>query len=376
MPLPAGSCNGRSMNILFVNSTTTWGGGEVWLMDMLAGLEARGHNVHVVCRTGSPLARTAVAERYKTFPIRIGGDLDPLVILRVVGIMRGFHIDVVCTNTDKDLRFGGIAAKLAGVRRVVASREVDFPIKNTFAYRFAYTRLASAIVVNSEATRATISRNAPWMDGGSIRVIYKGVDLRKFDAGAGGSIRSEFGIGVRNPIVCFVGRLDEQKGVRYLLEAWPAVHRKHPAARLLVVGDGNLRGYVTDFIEAHGMQESTILAGFRDDVPSLLKECSILALPSLWEGFGYAAAEAMAAGVPVVASNTSSLPELVEDGRSGILVEPANSDALAEAIAKLLRNKTLAKRMGKRGRAIVASRFSIKAMIDSFENVFRGQPEG
>jgi glycosyltransferase involved in cell wall biosynthesis len=118
---------------------------------------------------------------------------------------------------------------------------------------------------------------------------------------------------------------------------------------------------------------SVHLAGFRKDVPHLLSRSTLLVLPSLWEGFGYAAVEAMAAGLPVVATATSSLPEVVEDGKTGILVEPRNSRAIADAVTGLLNNITLARRLGEFGRRRVRERFSLNAMLSAFETLFQEQ---
>jgi glycosyltransferase involved in cell wall biosynthesis len=360
------------MRILFITSISSWGGGEVWLMDMLHGLRARGHAVFLLCRGGSPVADRAQAGGFAVFPIRIGGDLDPLVIARSRRLMIANRIEVVCTNTDKDLRFGGLAARLAGIRAVVASREVDFPLKDSWPYRFAYNSLASAIAVNSRATRDTLLSSAPWLDPSRLRVVYKGVDATPHTA-ATLSFLTEWGIPEGDPTVCFVGRLDEQKGLIYLLEAWKLLHAIIPHARLLLVGEGKLRPFIEEFVAHHGLQKNIILAGFRNDVRLLLSSCAVLVLPSLWEGFGYAAVEAMAEGVPVVASAASSLPEVVEDGKTGLLFPPRDSAALADALVRLLRDPGLARRMGHEGALRVRKLFTIETMLDGFEALFAEQ---
>jgi glycosyltransferase involved in cell wall biosynthesis len=342
-------------------------------MDMLRGLSERGHNVSLICRRGTSLAEGATSRGFTTFPIRIGGDLDPLVIWQTRKLMKENGIQVVLTNTDKDLRFAGLAAKLAGVNGIIACREVDVPIKNTFAYRLAYNWIATAIAVNSEATRHTLADSVPWLDGRRIRVIYKGISTDQFQQTSANPLHDEFGISPDSPVVCFVGRLDEQKGIVFLLDAWKHILIRHPEARLVLVGDGNLRDRVRNYVDQYGLAGSVHLAGFRKDVPHLLSRSTLLVLPSLWEGFGYAAVEAMAAGLPVVATATSSLPEVVEDGKTGILVEPRNSRAIADAVTGLLNNITLARRLGEFGRRRVRERFSLNAMLSAFETLFQEQ---
>ncbi len=359
------------MNILFISSIQMWGGGEVWLMDMMRELKQRGHSVSLICRPGTELAGRAKDKGFDVVTMRIGGDFDPLVIWNARGVMKEKKIDVICTNMDKDLRFGGIAAKLAGVRGIVPSREIDYPLKNRLRYRMAYNYLATTIVVNSFATRRTVTLSAPWLDENRLRVIYKGIDFTPYQRIPASSIRKEFDIDRDAPIVAFVGQLDERKGIVHLLQAWRLVHESYPAAVLLMAGTGPMKSWIEHFTTEHALSGSVILAGFRDDIPSVLLQCSMLVLPSLWEGFGYVLVEAMAAGLPTVATATSSIPEIVEDGRTGILVEPKNSLSLSAAIGRLLGDPALQKNYGEAGRKAAQERFSIDRMITEFEEVFR-----
>jgi glycosyltransferase involved in cell wall biosynthesis len=351
------------MNILFISSIQMWGG----------GLKERGHSVSLICRPKTELAQNASALGFDVHAIRIGGDFDPLVIWNARRIMKEKRINVICTNMDKDLRFGGIAAKLAGVRGIVPSREIDYPLKNTLRYRFAYNVLATKIVVNSKATQQTILASAPWLDAKRTKIIYKGIDLSRYNSGTSSNIRNEFHLPSSSPLVTFVGQLDERKGLHFLLEAWRSVHAEFPKAILFIVGKGKMHNEIEQFISRHNLKENIVLTGFRSDVPNILLQSSMLILPSLWEGFGYVLVEAMAAKLPTVATATSSIPEIVEHNKSGILVPPKNADALARAIASLLSDPSKAATMGLRGRQIVEEKFTRERMIDEFEKVFLSQ---
>jgi len=358
------------MRILFVNTTLAWGGGEIWIMDMLSGLRERGHEVSLLCARSSDLAERARAERFAAIPSRIGGDLDPVVIWHARQAITRNRIELVCTNTEKALRLAGIAAKLSGGIPVVACREVDRAIKSTAAYRISYGWLASALTVNSRATLTTLLESAPWLAGRPITVIYKGIRLSEGTKKPKGDLAREFGFPEKAPVVCFVGRLDEQKGISYLLDAWVRVRKKRMDARLLFIGEGNLQEFIGKFVADHGLGECVRLAGFRRDPRALLPQCAMLVLPSLWEGFGYAALEAMAAGLPVVASRTSSLPEVIVDRETGILVEPRDAGALADALLEILDDKRLSLKLGAAGRRRAEQRFSMRNMVDEFEQLF------
>jgi glycosyltransferase involved in cell wall biosynthesis len=358
-----------TMNILFINSIQCWGGAEVWLMDMMRELKERGHAVTLACRKDTPLARKALELDCDVEPIRFGGDLDPLVIRTLWKIIKNRAIGVVCTNTEKDLRAGGIAGTLAGVTRIIPSREVDYPLKQTFLYRLSYKYLASKIIVNSLATQRTLLRSAPYLSASKIRLVYKGINVSLFDGARRSSLRETYGLPASTPVVSFVGRLDKRKGLYELLEAWKDVHVLHPDAVLLIAGEGPMRLEIERIVNENSLASSVILCGFQDSVASLLSQSSMLVAPSWWEGFGYVLVEAMAARIPVVASNVSSIPEIVVDGESGLLVEPKNPGAIAGAVCRLLENPAIAEKMGLAGRRIVEQKFTLDRMVTEFEAV-------
>ncbi|HLP18498.1 MAG TPA: glycosyltransferase family 4 protein, partial [Bacteroidota bacterium] len=312
----------------------------------------------------------ASAKNFDVTTMRIGGDFDPVVIWKTRSLMKRKKIETICTNMDKDLRFGGIAAKLAGVRGIVPSREIDYPLKNSLRYKFAYNTLASLLVVNSIATQKTVLQSAPWLDASRTRIIYKGIDLAPFDTLPSSSLHEELNLPVTTRFMTFLGQLDERKGIRYLLDAWKKIHTQFPDTVLLMGGTGPMRPLLESFLREHHLTNRVHLLGFRNDVPDILKQSSMLVLPSLWEGFGYVLVEAMAARIPTIATATSSIPEIVAHKQSGLLVPVKNADALADAMTEILSDDAKARAMGAAGRAIVEQNFTIDVMIGKFEQVF------
>jgi len=359
------------MNILFISSVQMWGGGEVFLFDIMKGLKARGHNIHLLCRIETELYKSAIENGFNVTAIRIGGDFDPIVIWKTSRLMKKLNTEVICTNMDKDLRFGGLAAKIAGVKGIVPSREIDFPLKNTLRYRFFYNTIASQLIVNSEATKETVLRSAPWLNPFKITVIYKGISAEPYDNLPASNIKQQLNLDEKTKLVSFVGQLDERKGIYYLLEAWKSISHAHADATLLIIGKGAMQHYIEDFIAQNHLHNSVRLLGFRRDVPAILKQSYVLTLPSLWEGFGYVLVEAMAARIPTIATATSSIPEIVIDNETGLLVPPKNSKALAETIHSLLQSPERAAAMGNFGRKRMEELFSLKMMVEKFETVFQ-----
>lgn len=362
----------QKQNILFINSIRMWGGAEVWLMDVMHGLQDRGHQVTLVCRPETILEENATAEGFDVVPIKMRSDFDPVVIWKMWRLMKRKDIQILCTNMDKELRFGGIAAKLAGVKAVIPSREVDYPLKNKLRYRFTYNYLADYILANSLSTKNTLLKSAPWLQTNRVEVVYKGIHPEPYLNAADDRmrIREEFGIRPGEVVVGFVGQIDERKCIQDIIDSIPAVLKAVPDARFLFVGKGNLENDLLRQRSKRGLAKEIIYAGFRKDIPAIMQAIDLLILPSKVEGFGYVLIEAMAAAKPVVATNVSSIPEIVKHGETGFLVPVHQPEKLANAIVTILKDENLAVLMGQNGRERMLENFTIERMISQIESIF------
>jgi len=194
-----------------------------------------------------------------------------------------------------------------------------------------------------------------------IRVAYNGVDAERFNRNVNcDSIKKLYKLG-DSPVVLYLGRLSPYKGLQFLVKAIPKVLGEVPAAKFLI--GGAMRYDIPDLsrlIESPKVKEAIVFTGYVSDrkVPELYAACDVFCYPSLWEGFGLTPAEAQACGKPVVAFNNAAIPEVVSNGHTGLLVEPRNVEALAEALISLLQNKGLRIRMGSKARARVLRLFS------------------
>src|SRR5882724_11746804 len=229
-------------------------------------------------------------------------------------------------------------------------------------------RFVDRVIAVSEAARAFLIAGKGY-DTRKIVVVPNGRDLSVFRPGAGGdAVRKELGIDRATPLVGVLGRLEEQKGHVYLLEAWPSVLAEFPDARLLLVGDGSLRGALERRVNELGIGPAVLFAGFRSDAPRVL---DVLALPSLYEGMPLTAIEASAMAKPVVATAVDGTPEVIREGRTGRLVPPREPAALSRALRALLRDPLAAQRMGRAGRDLVLNRFDLTRQVDATARVYR-----
>ncbi|HEU4370454.1 MAG TPA: glycosyltransferase family 4 protein [Methylomirabilota bacterium] len=233
------------------------------------------------------------------------------------------------------------------------------------------SRLVDRVIAVSEAARTFLIRGKGY-PGAKVTVVPNGRDLSVFQPGhAREAARKELGLDRAVPLVGVVGRLEAQKGHAHLLDAWPAVMRELPDARLLLVGDGSLRGALEAQARARGVGDAVIFAGFRADVPRMLDALDVLCLPSLYEGMPLTAIEASAMARPVVATAVDGTPEVVRDGRTGRLVPPADPPALARALLELLRDPDGARRMGEAGRRWARLRFDLDRQVAATARVYR-----
>jgi glycosyltransferase involved in cell wall biosynthesis len=199
------------------------------------------------------------------------------------------------------------------------------------------------------------------LDPELIDVVYNGVDLERFNPRLDGQeVRQAYSLGDK-PIVAFVGRLAPYKGPQFLLEAIPQVLKEIPEAKFVFVGSARFDvPSIGQIIRRSDIRKAVRFTGYVSDqmLPVFYSSCDVFCYPSLWEGFGLTPAEAQAAGKPVVAFKTCALPEVVEDGVTGLLAPARDSAALGEAIVRLLSDSELRRSMGRKGRLRAERMFS------------------
>lgn len=267
------------------------------------------------------------------------------------------------------------AARLAGVPVIIGSvrdlGDIWTPWQHTI--QKLCLSLADHVIINAEAIKKDLLRRGYRAE--RLTVIPNGIDSERFRVPRSGeSVRRELGIPLRAPVVGVLSRLMKTKGLEYFIQAAALIAARVPDVRFLIVGDTKVKQEYREELKRLtiklGLQNRVVFAGFRLDVPELLAALSISVLPSLGEGLSNSLLESMAAGLPVVATRVGGNPEIVEDGVNGLLVEPADAEALARAICQLLENRTLAKNLGQAGRRLVFTRYSIEQAVATTERLY------
>jgi glycosyltransferase involved in cell wall biosynthesis len=345
------------MKIVLSNASGGWGGVHTITETLVRGLTARGHDIVVLAR-----ARSILAARMKELalvePVAGGMDLSPLGVTRVLRALKRHKPAVVLGMMKKDARVTGPAARIAGVPFVMRHPN-DQPIGKSAYHRFLYKSVAHHIT-NAEQTKRTLLASAPWLQAHDVTVIYNGLDLARF----ANARPAELPVAKDAFVVAYIGALEPRKGVPDLLAAWPTVAAAVPHAQLVIAG------YGSQLEQLQGVAaERVIWLGHRDDVPAILQAIDVLVLPSYREGAPNAVQEAMAAGVPVVATRVSGTPEIVEDGVTGILVPTHAPAQIAAALIDLAGNAEKRERMGCAGAQRANERFAEAVMIDHYEQL-------
>jgi glycosyltransferase involved in cell wall biosynthesis len=231
------------------------------------------------------------------------------------------------------------------------------------------TPLMDHLIAVSRAIETKIADERPSQV--PVSLIYNGVDLVRYDhTDPCCTLREEYGLPAASQVVGVVARLEPEKGHPTLLEAWPAVVDRVPLARLLVVGEGSRRQVLEEQAAALGIADTVVFTGRRDDVPAVTAALDVAVLPSYREAQGLTILEAMALSRPVVASAVGGIPEVIEHGRSGLLVAAHDAAALAGAITSLLTNHAYADLIGRGGHDVVHERFCVELMVYAVEEIY------
>ena len=289
--------------------------------------------------------------------------------------LRQGEYDIVHTHISKAGILGRLAARCAGVPVLVHTyhgriEEVhggSFRGRLFLACERTAARWTDLLVAVSRET-ARQCANSGIGATSQYRVIHNGIDLKPFfDFQGNDAAPFE---SKKGPLIGAIGSLTPEKGLEGLLEAASMLRGRYPQLQVAIVGDGILRPRLQERARQLDIQESVRFTGIVDDVRPWLASFDLLAMPSLSEGFGVTLLEAMAMGCPVVASRVGGIPEVVTDGKHGLLAAPGDANALAEAIDTLLRDEGRRRTMGENGREHVVREFGLEKMLRRLEQEY------
>jgi glycosyltransferase involved in cell wall biosynthesis len=300
--------------------------------------------------------------------------LSPQLLLAILRQMRRRKYDLLHSHDVKTDVLGLLAGRLAGVPVVATAHGYPSTFRRSGVYRrldLLALRLCRHIICVSEGFQQELL--AAGLEPRRLSVIRNGIAVadmvQKASAGRQ-TLRHDLGLEPDDVIVMAMGRLSPEKGHIYLLQAARLLVQQGVKVRVVIVGEGPLKEELAGEAKRLGIEKHVFLLGFRADIPALIAQCDLSVLPSLSEPLGNVILEAMALGKPVIGTTAGGIAEMIVNAETGLLVPPADAEALEAAVRQLLDNPQQARSLGERGRERVLSEFTVERMADRLAAVF------
>lgn len=350
------------MRILQVCSVTTFGGGERHLADLSRALVDLGHEVYAASVRDSPLwAELSFLPQERTFALSRRN-----YVRNVTGLaqfVRAHDIEIVHAHAARDYHLAALVVKVAPRSRLVLTRHVLFPLKKINGPLLSG---AGRVIAVSEAVAESLRQNGV-IDASKITVVHNGIDVDRFAAVRGDD--SEVLVGT-------VGHFAPIKGHDVFVRAAALISARHNETKFVIIGEDKSpemsnRRSLESLIAELGLNDIVSMSGWRDDMPAALSSLAMFVSAARSEPFGLAIVEAMAAGLPVVATGSEGALEIIENDFSGKLVALDDAEALAQAINDLLDNPHERSRLARNAQHVARERFSLTRMASDTERVYR-----
>jgi len=357
------------MNIVFVNSCPYMGGAEMWHLRTALAFRERGHAVNMLVRPG-PLAERAREAGLSVTTLPMGFDLDLYSFARAFMFFKKLRPDVVLLNDQRECRTVAPAAALAGVPVRVQRKGWPF-LKGSWRDRLIYRHAVKHVIANSEDI-AALFRAKSGLPSERIAVFANGFDLARFRPADSPDekkeCRKKWDASEAGIVLGTASRLVEQKGLPLLIDAVRVLTDIGIDATLVVAGEGRLESDLLSRAEQKGVLDRVRLAGRVDDMPSFLQALDVFVFASLSEGRSNALAEALATGLPVVATDIPGNAELVKNEKNGLLVPLEDTRAFADAVKRLVEDSALREELSGEARRLALRELDQEKILAELED--------
>ena len=360
------------MKILEACFSPALGGLELYCLNITHRLKAHGHDVHLWLARNSRMLDHPLTAGLDAEGFDAPGYVNPLFTRNASRFMREYHIELIHLHRSQDL---AVFAPLRDVRRVLTLQIDSALSKRDLWHRWVYGRLDLLLAI-TERIRERAVQALP-IPPERVCTLYYGIDADEFFSRRMNpeETRGMLGIREEDQVIGLVGRMEKSKGQDVLLDAFSRIYVDFPRAHLLFAGnpppehagyDVQLKQRARDL----KIMDRCHFIGFQADTAPIFAALDIAVLASRREAFGLVLLEAMAMGVPVVATEAGGVPEIIRDGKNGLLVPPGDSKALAEALMRLLKSEGLREKLAVNGARMVRERFALKDHLEKLEGYF------
>jgi len=354
------------MRVLHLDSGLDFRGGQQQVLHLAAGLARAGVNQHLMVRRGGALERR-LAEAglpFATLPFRSEVDLLSACQLRMA--IARLQPDIVHAHDAHTLGLAALAWATGARSPIIAARRVAFPVRRNLLSAIKYRLAARRIVAVSQCVCELLV--AAGIDRRRVDVVYDGIEPTT--AASRQAARQKLGIPHTACLIGSAGQFVPEKGHEFLIRAFARIQRQIPSAVLALIGEGELAGSYRTLAQELGVQENVLFSGYVPDLRLVLSGLDIFVFPSLQEGLGSSLLIAMGCKVPVCASRTGGIPEIVQDGATGYLFKPGDADAIAGCVLGVLRSPQQGRDLAEAAALFVVQRFSVERMVEATRRVY------
>lgn len=348
-----------------------WGGQEHRILAELQGFHRRGHDMWLVAPEQSGVFHRAhqagIAVKAQRFDQRL---LLPLHVVRMASWLRRQRIQIVNTHSSRDGWMLTLASRMARVPLVIRSRHFDVPIPNKSLSRLVYKEWTHHVITTSERITEKLLETFE-LSPEEVTTMATGVDLDRFQPDGPRAELSLPPLPSGTPLIGMISVIRHAKGTQILAEAARLLRDEGRHVHCVIVGDGPWRSHLEAVIAELGLKDLFSLLGHREDVPEIMRSLDLIAIPSFHEAVPQSGLQALATGVPVVASDVGGIPDIIQNGVTGRLVPPKDAAALAQAICDTLDQREKTQAMTAAGRELIRAEHSLEKMLDRLEVIYR-----
>jgi glycosyltransferase involved in cell wall biosynthesis len=355
--------------ILHTEASDGWGGQEIRIMSEMLGLRQRGYTVILAAPAHSRIYERALREDIEAYPVGMNKSSFISAVWRVAGIIRDREVSIINTHSSRDSWIGSMAARISGIP-VIRTRHISSKLNGNILTKIVYNQLADAIITTGVFIKDQLIREVN-ANPDKVFSIPTGMDVERFERADGNPVRRSLGIGQDEKVLGVAAVLRGWKGHDFVIKAMPDILSEFPGTRLVIAGDGPMRGYIETVVKDLGLEQKVMLLGHRDDIARVIKSFDISVLASYAsEGVPQFLIQSMAAGKPIIGARTGGIPEVVLHGVNGLVVEPRNPAAIATAAKELLGDPERMRHMGEAGHRLMVERYTRERMLDELEALY------
>ncbi len=338
------------MKVLHITSPKTWRGGEQQLIYLAEELKVLGIEQVIMCPFNSRVHKYCLKHHFPHVTYYKGFSANPMVAFRVTHVCKRSNIDLVHVHDSHAHNFAVLSSVLTTNNiPIIVSRRVDFAIQGTSMSLFKYNHPnIKKIVCVSNAIRHIMATSVE--DDSKLTVVHSGIDLKRFeDVEVGTSLREEFNIPKDHALVGNIAALAPHKDYITFIRTAKRMIASGVKVRFIAIGEGPSRKEIEEEIASAGMEAHIHLAGFRDNVPALLRELDVFLITSSTEGLGTSILDAIASGTPVVATAAGGIVEIIDHEKNGLLCKVGSEEELSAAVKRMLEDEELRERCTEEG---------------------------